>query len=158
MFRAQSNGDNWPNGFPRFSGPKRMAVVAVILGATTGLAKPAQRANVMAKRMRMRGPHQFRYASVIGAGVNLRYSSGGGPRLDCASHIWSESHMIGGGEVWERALAVERVHGDKSAQFVSDRIATCRRKGHTDAASLWENVENLLREIQQIHRPLKKVS
>lgn len=62
--------------------------------------------------------------------------------------------MIGSGEVWDRAVAVERLHGNRSEIFVLERIAACQRKGRAEAASFWQDVENVLRDIQQIHRPL----
>jgi hypothetical protein len=63
--------------------------------------------------------------------------------------------MTGDGKVWDRALAVERSHGDRSEAFVPEQIASCRRDGNTEGLLLWQDVSALIREVHQIHKPLQ---
>ena len=66
--------------------------------------------------------------------------------------------MIGHNEIWDRAMAVERVHGDRSEDYVAARIAASHREGHAEALQLWEEIDALLRDLHQIHQPLKPIA
>ena len=57
-----------------------------------------------------------------------------------------------------RASAVERIHGDRSEEYVAEQIASCRREGHAEALQLWEEIDALLRDLHQIHQPLKPMA
>lgn len=63
--------------------------------------------------------------------------------------------MIGNNEIWDRAMAVERIHGDRSEEYVAERIASCRRENHPEALQLWEEIYALLGDLHRIHQPLK---
>ena len=65
--------------------------------------------------------------------------------------------MIGHNEIWDRAMAVERIHGDRSEEYVAERIASCRRESHAEALQLWEGIDALLRDLHRIHQPLEPI-
>jgi hypothetical protein len=65
--------------------------------------------------------------------------------------------MVGESEIWNRASAVERIYGDQSESYVAERIASCRNVGHGEALSLWQEIDARLRELHQIHQPLRRM-
>ena len=93
-------------------------------------------------------------------GVNLGYCGGG--RDDLRLPIFAlpirSRVMIGNDEIWDRASAVERIHGDRSEEYVAERIASCRREAHAEALQLWEEIDALLRDLHRIHQPLKPIT
>jgi hypothetical protein len=65
--------------------------------------------------------------------------------------------MVGESEIWNRASVVERIYGDQSEAYVAERIASCRNVGHTEALFLWQEIGVRLRELHQIHQPLRRM-